>query len=1003
MRQGAVNTQGGAIYSATGVLIENGSNVFEKNFVDSTNNSAANTSLGGAIYSGSAFTIKNGNNTFKENYIKRWSGKAQGGAVYANGDITLEDGTNIFDGNYIVTTGGGEETAGGAIYGVGNVKIEKGNNTFKNNNISNAFGSESFGGAVYSFMIFTIANGTNNFDNNYLDNVKKGHGGAVYSNTMVQIKDGSNTFTGNYIKSSEDGYGGAIYSNSVLQIDDGTNQFKNNYVHANTGGSYGGALYSEQHTYINEGLNTFEGNYVTTDTGTNNVKGGAIYSKDSLNISGGQNSFKGNVAGKTIYSVTGNAYGGAIYGKSVAINSMSTTKQNDFIGNQALNGKDDAMGGAIYSESTVDLGGRSRMNFTNNIASAEKLARGGAVYSVGEFKIYGGTPTFEGNYVQSASDAAHGGAVYSGTFTMTGGVSNFRNNYAKAATLDNALGGAVFVNGNASINLSNAASRATFKGNYVTDGTTIKANSLYFSVASASTFNVNGAGTLYMYDPISRSKGSSVNAGNTLSVTKNGTGTWVLGGLNDTPNTTWAINGGTFITDFDFKNNPFAITSTDSGRNVTSFSLGSGASLLVTVGGAAATIKADSISLSGSVGLNNDKIGPGRLLNGENLALRLDSSSITNNSNILSTSGTLSDSLYDGIEYTDLRWESDNSLKFNVSTASAKVNSDAAGLHAVQGAVKASVHNVTNSYIFSALSANQYSDIQTISIDPETQNSVSFLTGNSDDESEKTGKRFWGSWMHNLTRTKQKGSVAGSGLTTSGFILGIDQPVTSKTRLGLAISAAWPDYEQGSTEVDGRDIRAAIYSSSQLSNDFQLDLIASAGFGKLKSKRVRLSESMHGDYDTSNYTFGAKLTKNIKKGTNTYSPFVSYEYLHMLSDGYVETGVHSLTMPGQNNNISRVQMGMGYKHNSGKDIFSASLYYQRLFGDTDIQTTSWLTADPLSSVSLSGTGVDENSLGVYVGWKRDLSAKTSINLSYNGLYGSDSKSHTFNLGFEYKF
>ena len=355
--------RGGAIANSgeMGNILSN----FIGNYASASGSQAS--AYGGAINNGG--TIGDITGDFIGNYAFSTDDTAYGGAI--NNFGTIEDITGDFIGNYASSTDG--DANGGAIYNRGSNAAKIGNITgdFIGNYASSTDGDAN-GGAIYNYR-GSIGNITGDFIGNYATGSSYANGGAIYN--IGTIEDITGNFIGNYA-SSTNSYvlGGAIYNSGT--IGNITGDFIGNYASSTDSSAYGGAIYNSG--TIGNITGDFIGNYASSTDSS--AYGGAIYNTDEIGDITGD--FIGNYA-------TGSSYanGGAIY-NSGTIEDIT----GNFINNRAISDSGYTMGGAIANLSYIGTPDEQPGAITE-----------------GEIK----NSSFIGNYAESKTDNAIGGAIFS--------------------------------------------------------------------------------------------------------------------------------------------------------------------------------------------------------------------------------------------------------------------------------------------------------------------------------------------------------------------------------------------------------------------------------------------------------------------------------------------------------------------------------------------------------------------------------------------------------------
>lgn len=585
---------GGAIYNNTNPLSINGTVLFSNNSAGS----AANQQ-GGAIYSATAVNLNDviGASTFQSNSAYA------GGAIYTEAGIPLTMVSPTFIGNTAVNAGGGVRVSGltitggatfqnniagnegGGIYNDTLPFSMNGNLLFDNNDAGDGAppvvpASGDAGGAIYTAVALVIndISGTATFQNNdawsggaiytfnatsaftatsptfianramggvggailsrgltvtdatFTNNTALANGGAIANyNLMSMSITGNSVFKGNQYTGTGGLGGGAIYSEGVATIDgatfggpnpgdenisseaggaiftDMTINISNSTFERNQSGTSGGAVRSNGATLTS---NTFTSNS-SSYTGNADGGGGAIISADSVTINGSNNVFSNNTA------LTGSAGAVFSYNTLTISNATFSNNQADYQGGAVLV-RNGTLGTLIVdnsifdSNTTNDIGGATSARqtstitnsvFTNNISTGTRSGRAGAVWSNGSVSV--DNSRFSGNQAQGSNLIANGdgGAIWSDiNSTVTN--SSFDNNTAGH------FGGAIYLNGD-TLTLTNSTlstnSSVNNGGGVHAASITAKNSTFYNNDSTAGTNDaINAAGTLFntvVYSP----------------------------------------------------------------------------------------------------------------------------------------------------------------------------------------------------------------------------------------------------------------------------------------------------------------------------------------------------------------------------------------------------------------------------------------------------------------------------------------------------------------------
>ncbi|WP_206757332.1 hypothetical protein, partial [Phaeovibrio sulfidiphilus] len=496
-----------------------GTSLFTGNTVKSTSDSA----FGAAIYNVGWLTL-DGDTTFTGNSVASAGTYAGGAAVYNANKMTFK-GAAVFKGN--VSENNKQEAQGGAVHNGLSGVLTFSSVAFVDNKAINSGEYAGIGGAIINWNKVTFE-GDAIFEKNMAINdsdteIKSGSasGGAIHTRRSMKFL-GAATFnentaaiTGSAMARAE---GGAISATYGTLTFSGPATFTGNTASAPRAIARGGAVYNQEADVAFSHITKFDRNVAKSKAAY--AAGGAIANRKKMTLSGAAIFTK-----NTVGSEAGSAYGGAIFNQ----NTLTVSGISRFTENTATSDSLDAFGGAVVNWSG-SMTFEKDVSFERNAATGKSgPAFGGAIANVATMTV-SGPATFTGNTATSESGAAMGGAIDNrGKITFSGDAT-FKNNTATSAS-DTARGGAI-CNQGGTVNLEPGADKTIlFSGNTANGA----ANSIYLvSFASGgknydAVLKVGGAGTVDMRtDPM----GGRALGGRAVTLVKDGTSTWWLGGEN---------------------------------------------------------------------------------------------------------------------------------------------------------------------------------------------------------------------------------------------------------------------------------------------------------------------------------------------------------------------------------------------------------------------------------------------------------------------------------------
>ena len=323
---------------------------------------------------------------------------AHGGAIYGDDGSSIEicnNGMLLFEQNAALASSKKpvySYASGGAVLGD---KITINNNdsvTFSQNTVSDN------GGAILGLTIKLNNNGIVKFIGNKAD---AGYAGAIRGNDLIELNNNDEVIFNDNVASS---YGGAIYGSSKCIIslsDNGKVVFSNNHASRNyvNGGAICGWL-DNPISLNNNGIVVFDGNVATSSSSS---YGGAIHGgrKNSISLNdNGIVTFNANKATNT---------GGAIYGGAhsiISLNKNGTVTFSENSGGAIYLGKDGAIslndndnvifrdnkmtkftGGAIYTNSNLDIRNNGSVEFAGNVELSGGTYRLRSIHASGEVSL----------------------------------------------------------------------------------------------------------------------------------------------------------------------------------------------------------------------------------------------------------------------------------------------------------------------------------------------------------------------------------------------------------------------------------------------------------------------------------------------------------------------------------------------------------------------------------------------------------------------------------------
>lgn len=234
-------------------------------------------------------------------------------------------------------------------------------------------------------------------------------------------------------------------------------------------------------------------------------------------------------------------------------------------------------------------------------------------------------------------------------------------------------------------------------------------------------------------------------------------------------------------------------------------------------------------------------------------------------------------------------------------------------------------------------------------------------------------------------------------------LIGSEIDVSSSTKLGLYFGAGSTDFKGGSSgKIDSDDLHFGVYGVSKIAD------VASLNYGAMYTKQDRDANrtlSVLDQVGTNSVSPNVDITQLFAEAaysgfnTDSYSvePYFGVSWMHIKSDGYVETVnnmVFTTNVDNQDLQVTTlgVRTAVPFTLANLDMAVKGDLYGTHFFGDTTPEATMSL-AD--SGVARIQGGKLSNLVGVGLGIETKLGKATTFGLSYTGAYNSDITSNGF--------
>ena len=241
---------------------------------------------------------------------------------------------------------------------------------------------------------------------------------------------------------------------------------------------------------------------------------------------------------------------------------------------------------------------------------------------------------------------------------------------------------------------------------------------------------------------------------------------------------------------------------------------------------------------------------------------------------------------------------------------------------------------------------------------------------------QQSAYHIWTAGSVTFGTSKLSGSVDNS-FTTPGVTIGLDTTFIKGVKAGFAVGYGRDKTLIGSdgTRSEGHQVSGAIYASLRLAPDTFLDMIGGYGSGSFDSRRYSSLGGVYlrGRRNASEFFGLAQLSKDIKFGQWTISPFTGVDAVRMTLNSYAETGSSfwALKYDASSSTAVRGNIGLRTRYDVpvswGRLALTAGASDSiRLTGKYD-QALSYADLTGGQLYTIVGEGISSNQLGVNLG------------------------------------
>ncbi|MGQ8776139.1 autotransporter outer membrane beta-barrel domain-containing protein [Serratia sp. NA_112.1] len=267
----------------------------------------------------------------------------------------------------------------------------------------------------------------------------------------------------------------------------------------------------------------------------------------------------------------------------------------------------------------------------------------------------------------------------------------------------------------------------------------------------------------------------------------------------------------------------------------------------------------------------------------------------------------------------------------------------------------------------------------------------------------------WGQTFGSWARNSGNDNVGKLDGNTSGFLLGADHKLAdSSVRVG-----GYFGYSRGDYDVDSRRSKSnsdnyhlGLYAAGQ-QGAFSLRGALGYTWHRLENERNvnfgNYSDRLKADYDADSLLAFTEAGYRFGQSDANLEPFVNLSYIRLHTDNFEESGgAAALSVRNETMNTFYSTLGVRGTVELPKNVsLYGSLGWQHAYGDKT--TSSRMAFAGSDAFTTQGTAVDDNLMVADVGVSVKLSRSTSLDLGYQGQYGSDTQVNAVNANIRWSF
>jgi fibronectin-binding autotransporter adhesin len=268
------------------------------------------------------------------------------------------------------------------------------------------------------------------------------------------------------------------------------------------------------------------------------------------------------------------------------------------------------------------------------------------------------------------------------------------------------------------------------------------------------------------------------------------------------------------------------------------------------------------------------------------------------------------------------------------------------------------------------------------------------------------GQAF-GSWGH----TDGNGNAASLSRSTTGFVLGVDAPVSDSWRVGVLGGYSSSDFDVSRRVSSGSsdNYHVGVYAGTQWGG-FAVRAGAAYTWHDITTNRsvsfAGFSDSLQADYNAGTAQVFGDLGYRIDLGAMAFEPFASLAHVSLHTDGFTESGAGA-ALTGRSQDMTSTFTTLGLRASTAlafgdvNVIARGSLGWRHAFGDvTPLSALSFSGGSPFD---IAGVPIAKDAAVADIGLDFQLSESAVLGISYGGQFSADAIDQSVRGSFNLRF